>query len=170
MKSKGLIAGNTILTVVLASVVLIVVVGGLFFYFTSQGQKDTQPAFTPVQVTGTEKGDIDYQEPVDTVVIETKEVSRGNFDRAEGGNIYFGEGTLTELPLTIDEVALTCTTQNLASAAELDYNLVTKVVRTTAAEIGALISSGELIVVFASDVNGVFRAHTVALSASSCPK
>jgi hypothetical protein len=159
-----------------ALVVIIVAAGlfGLYYYLNLGGITPNIPITerTGLSVTtGPQKGDIGYKEEDTTVVVGTKEISGGTFDRVEGGLIYFdSSGVATSLPLTTDEVAIQCTTQYLANAKELDFDQVTKVVISSPSELGAQIPAAEPVVIFASDVDGVLRAHTIALAAASCPK
>ena len=116
-----------------------------------------------------ESGDLGYEEPQTKVAIGTEGVSKGVYSKVEGGNIFFdSNGAMTQLPLTVDEVVLACTDQNLDNATELDYNQVTKVNIYTPDTLGVNIPDGQTIVVFASDVEGTLRAHTVALASTSC--
>ena len=116
------------------------------------------------------KGDYGYQETETLITIGTEGVSKGTFDSVEEGVINFVSGSeIVKYPLTEDEVILSCTTQNLALANELDFDLVTNVIISTPTDIGGLIPTEEYIVVFAQDVEGVMRVHTVAIDASKCP-
>lgn len=166
--------------------VFIIVVGGaglllLGYYFLTQNQsglKSEQGMPGQIKfeekkagefVENPQKGDLGYQEPQTKIEIGTQGVTKGTFEKVENGNIFLRAGdTLTQLPLTIDEVALNCTTQDLAAATELDFNLVTKVQVSKPAELGNLIPANENLVVFAQDVEGVNRAHTIAMDASKC--
>lgn len=160
--------------VILSLVVL--AFGGLFLYFGNQGvgtQAPAQLTDTPRTITRSDgisqKGDLDYQEPDTTVTIGTKEVSRGRFEKVEEGSIFYEEeGVLTQVPLTADEVVLACTSQNLSSVNELDFDQVSVVNVVTPGEVGGQIPLNAPIVVFAQDVEGVFRAHTIAMSAAFC--
>ncbi len=150
--------------------------GGLFLYFGNRGVGTQAPARltdAPRTITRSDgipqKGDLDYQEPDTTVTIGTKEVSRGRFEKVEGGSIFYEEeGVLTQVPLTADEVVLACTNQNLSSANVLDFDQVSVVNVVTPGEVGGRIPLNAPIVVFAQDVEGVFRAHTIAMSAAFC--
>ena len=162
--------------IILAGVVGLSLLG--FYLFSQSRLKPGQS--TPEQikfdekpvgefVENPEKGDLGYQEPQTKIEIGTQGVTKGAFEKVEDGNIFLRAGdTLTHLPLTIDEVAFNCTTQDLSSATELDFNLVTKVQVSTPAELGNLIPANENLVVFAQDVEGVIRAHTIAMDASKC--
>jgi hypothetical protein len=157
---------------IILSVTAVLLVGGLYFYLISRKRGSQIPTRQPANVIreeGPGKGEVGYEEASTTVAIGTKEVSIGDFNKVEDGNIFYEEnGTSTELPLTIDEVVLACTNQNLAGASELDYGQITSIYTMTPAELGGRIPQGEQIVVFTSDVDGILRAHTVAISASSC--
>lgn len=114
-------------------------------------------------------GDIGYVEPVHTVEIGTEKVSSGNFEKVEEGEIYFeSNGAIKKLPLTPDRVAIFCTTQTLEGATQADSKLATSVNRSTPAELSSQIPEDELILVFADDVNGVLRAHTIVMASSTC--
>lgn len=162
---------------ILMVAVLTVLVFGLFFVFGKRTKEGVPPeTVRPTQrplpdISGTpEKGEIGYQEPDTTVEVGTKEVSDGNFDRVEGGKIYFGGAlTLTELPLTSEEVSVACTTQSLSGIKELDYDLITKINIFSPSEVGEKIPEGEPIVVFATVVDGVLKAHTIVIASTSCP-
>ena len=116
-----------------------------------------------------QKGELNYQEPQSTVEIGTKEVTKGTFEKVENGNIFVREGDkLTQIALTVDEIAVSCTTQDLSSATELDFNQITKVNVATPANLATFIPAQETVVVFTQQVEGVNQAHTVALDASKC--
>lgn len=164
MKNLGLEVKILIVLVLLA-----LGLGGVFLY---QGRTQRQVSVQPQPATapqGPKKGEIGYEEPKTTVAIGTKEVSKGTFEKVEAGNIYFvSEGVTIQLPLTVGEVVLSCTNQDLAGATELDYDQVTSVHIMNPETIGGRIPAQEPVVVFAADVSGVLRAHTVAIAASSC--
>ena len=110
-----------------------------------------------------QKGELNYQEPQSTVEIGTKEVTKGTFAKVENGNIFVREGDkLTQIALTVDEIAVSCTTQDLSSATELDFNQITKV------NLATFMPAQETVVVFTQQVEGINQAHTVALDASKC--
>ena len=158
----------------MVGVIGVVLLGGVFTYLGLRKPKSRAPTQVSTRrVTtapeGVEPGEEGFQEPETTVVIGSEEVSRGNFEKAEGGQLYYKKlGVLTALSLTEDEVVLACTNQDLNTAVELDYDQIVSIKTTTPAEIAGQIPTGEMIVVFATDIEGVFRAHTVALAASSC--
>ena len=119
--------------------------------------------------TNPQKGQFGYEEPQTKVMIGSQGVTKGTFEKVEGGNIFLREGnTLTSLPLTLEEVVLSCTKQDLAVALELDFDQVTKVEISTPTEIGSLIPANEPVVTFAQDVAGTLRVHTVAMDSSKC--
>jgi hypothetical protein len=153
-----------------AAVVLIAtLVLGYFLYRVSQGKKSSSSPAQVVQEDASEKGEIGYQEPTTTVQIGSEKVSGGSFSKVEDGKIFYEkDGVATSLPMTEDEVVLSCTNQDLNNAVELDYDQVTSVYVMTPAELGVRIPAGESIVVFADYVEEVLRAHTVAMAASSC--
>ncbi|KKQ83182.1 MAG: hypothetical protein UT06_C0026G0005 [Candidatus Woesebacteria bacterium GW2011_GWA1_38_8] len=100
-----------------------------------------------------------------------QEVSKGNFQKVEGGLIYYEEaGTVSTLPLTVDEIAVNCTDQPLATATELDYTQIKKVQVYNSETIIGKIPENEPIVVFAAMVGDALTAHTVALATASCPQ
>lgn len=99
--------------------------------------------------------------------IGTREVSRGDFKKVEEGNIYYGEYLL---PLTPEQIALVCTSQNLTTAEAVDYNLVTDVKALTPDTVMDNIRKGEQIAVFAEDIETVLTVHTIAVSSASCPQ
>ncbi|OGK14171.1 hypothetical protein A3I50_03525 [Candidatus Roizmanbacteria bacterium RIFCSPLOWO2_02_FULL_37_9] len=167
---------SLIIIIIFLSVVGLSLLG---FYLFSQNQiKPEQPIPEQTQteekvvdrfVENPEKGQLGYQEPQTKIEIGTQGVTKGTFEKIEDGNIFLRDGdTLTQLPLTTDEVAFDCTTQDLSSATELDFDQVTKVQVTTSSELQNLIPANENIVVFAQEVEGVNRAHTIAIDASKC--
>ena len=99
--------------------------------------------------------------------IGTKEVSRELFKMVENGMIYYGEYIL---PLTEDQVALVCTSQELSSDAAVDYRLATDVKALTPETIMENIRIGEPVIVLANDDSGTLTAHTLVISSSSCPE
>ena len=160
----------------LLGVVTLVLVGlaGLYLYLRSG--KQMKPSSTtlqpPVAETPlTDQAEIGPQNEETTVTIGSQGVSRGSFDKVESGEIYFrGTSGITKLPLTIDEVVLACTDQDFADATELDFDQITKINIYNNQTIGDNLEVGDTIVVFATDVEGTLRAHTIALnnSSSSC--
>ncbi len=152
-------------------VLVAILVLGYFLYVVSQGGVKKEP-LAPAQVVQedtSKKGEIGYQEPTTTVQIGSEKVSGGSFVKVEDGKIFFNSsGTETVLPLTSDEVVLACTNQTLAGASELDYDQITSIHPEKPTEIGGKIPASEYVVVFAEYVEGVLRAHTIAISASSC--
>lgn len=142
---------------------VLLVAGAVIFKFVGTGSDSTQ------QVPGVDEPLRITKETQRTVKIGTREVSSGNFEKVEDGQIYYlDEGELTALPLTVDEIVLACTNQNLETATELDYDQIVKINIFTPDTIGDAIAANEFIVVFAADVEGVLRAHTVAIDASAC--
>lgn len=160
---------NKLLIVIILGVLFL----GLYLYISQRKPeselKKVEIAPT-IQITqGAKQGELDYQEPQTKIEIGTQGVAKGTFEKIEAGNIFLRVGdTLTQFPLTNDEVALSCTTQDLSSVTELDFNQVTKVKVTTPAGIAALIPLQEPVVVFAQVVEGVNTVHTVAMAASKC--
>ena len=164
---------NTKILVVLASVLGIFFLAGIFMYFNRASTKPDQKILETTPTTeitgGPRKGELEYQEPQTKIEIGTEGVTKGTFEKVENGNIFVKEGdTLTQLPLTVDEIAVSCTTQDLSSATELDFDKVTKVNVATPANLATFIPANETVVVFSQIVDGVNRVHTVALDASKC--
>ena len=159
-------------------IVIVFVLGVLFllglYLYISQGKpkselKKVEEAPTIGITEGPKQGELDYQEPQTKIEIGTQGVTKGTFEKVEAGNIFLREGdTLIQFPLTSDEVAVSCTTQDLSSATELDFNLVTKVKVATPTGVADLIPAQEQVVVFAQVVEGVNTVHTVAMDASKC--
>ena len=157
---------------------LIIILGVLFllglYLYLRQGRPESELKKVEIapanQITqGAKQGELDYQEPQTKIEIGTQGVTKGTFEKVEAGNIFLREAdTLTQFPLTNDEVAVSCTTQDLSSVTELDFNQVTKVKVTTPTDIAALIPLQEPVVVFAQVVEGVNTVHTVAMAASKC--
>jgi len=149
----------------------VVLLAGVGYFLYTKSKSIATPAGKDVVDFGkAKKGEVGYEEPNTKVTIGSKEVEKGTFEKVEAGKITFvNSGNTIELPLTIDEVIISCTDQELASATQLDYNQVVKVIPTTPDKIGDLIPPSEPIVVFSADVAGVLRAHTVAMASSACP-
>jgi hypothetical protein len=129
--------------------------------------------FTPTPIPTVTPGSSSTSEDKETekskTVIGTQGVSKGIFSKVEAGFIFIKDGSLNvKVPLTTDEVVLACTSQSLFSATELDYDQVTSVKISNPQEIGSLIPVGENIVLFASDVAGTSRVHTVAMDEDNC--
>lgn len=159
----------------LVAAVLIVVagLGGLYYYlnFAGGGRRSSGPQVTEIPVTGGEGQASAPQNQKTTIEIGSEGVSRGEFEKVEEGEIYFSDGTVTsKMPLTIDEVVLACTDQDFTNASELDFELITNINVYNNQTIEGKINPGDTVVVFATDVEGTLRAHTVALhnSATSC--
>ncbi|OGM21490.1 hypothetical protein A2863_03670 [Candidatus Woesebacteria bacterium RIFCSPHIGHO2_01_FULL_38_9b] len=151
--------------------IVAVAIGGIWFYtnYGNANRKTTQvqqPSFPE----NPQKGDYGYKEEQTTVAIGTQGISKGSFVKVENGNIFVKVGTAqTQYPMTVDEVVLACTSQDLAAATELDYEQIARIKVTNAGEIGGLIPANQAIVVFAQDVEGTLRVHTVAMDVADCP-
>lgn len=141
--------------------------GGIWLYNNIRRPATTQ---TPQFPENPQKGDFGYQEEQTTVEIGTQGTAKATFNRVENGNIFINEGgEVKQYPLTVDEVVIACTSQDLEGAAELDYDAITKILISNPAEIGGKLPANEPVVVFSQDVEGVVRVHTVAMSAEKCP-
>lgn len=152
-------------------ILLLVLIVGVLAIFFLQNNRKTSQVGEVVPTAGPQRGDIGFVEPTTTVKIGSKEVSKGNFQKVEGGLIYYEEaGVVSTLPLTVDEIAVNCTDQPLATATELDYTQIKKVQVYNSETIVGKIPVNEPIVVFAALVEDVLTAHTVALATSSCPQ
>ena len=146
--------------------------------YSQNSQKQVVPPTTvpesnqqlDTQDTGPKKGQLNYQEPQTTVLIGTAGVTKGTFEKAENGEIYLSTDVdvQTKLPLTLEEVVISCTKQDLSTATELDFNLVSKVNVFTADNLNPQIAVGTPVVLFAQNVEGVNRVHTVAMPESRC--
>ena len=155
---------------IIVVLVIVLIFGGIGIYLLLSGRKPAQVT-EDVPTIGQQRGDIGFVEPTTTVKIGTKEVSKGNFQKVEGGLIYYEEaGTVSTLPLTVDEIAVNCTDQPLATATELDYTQIKKVQVYNSETIIGKIPENEPIVVFAAMVGDALTAHTVALATASCPQ
>lgn len=161
--------------ILVSFLIILLFVGGSFALYrylrlTKAPSVQPTPGRQVASPTLTQAGQ-EKEEKIKKSVIGTREVSRGTFQKVEGGIIFYtSNGTTSQLPLTADEVVLACTKQDLATATELIYSEITRVNILTPAQLGPKIPASETIVVFAQDVEGVFRAHTVAMAAESCGK
>ncbi len=126
----------------------------------------------PTIPKGPRKGQKNYQEAVTQIAIGTEGVTKGMYQKVENGEIYISTNAdiVTKLALSQDEVAITCTKQNLTSATELDFNQVTKVEVATPANLDSKIEQNESVVLFAQQIEGINRVHTIALPEESCSK
>ena len=151
----------------IAVVIIIgVSLGGVWLFLNFRKTPSVVPQFPE----NPQKGDYGYQEEQTTVEIGTQGTSQVGFSKVENGKIFiYEDGNLKDYPLTVDDVVLACTSQDLEGATELDYNAITKIIISNPAEIGAKISVNEPVVVFSQEVDGVVRVHTVAMSADKCP-
>src|SRR3989344_3735276 len=158
MKEKYL---NILLSVFVVAAILATV---FLFRLYSGGKPSKEESFpTPIP----RKGEIGYQEKDTKVKIGSEEFSSGKFRKIEAGSIFFDDGgDLTTFPLTQDEVVLSCTSQYLPNASELDLDQVISIDITTPSELSGKIPKDEFIVVHASDVAGKVTAHTVFIDAS----
>jgi hypothetical protein len=155
---------NTLLVVL--AVIVLIALGGVFGYFYLIDKDEVSPGLSSERK---------FVPPPDIVkevthveekfTIGTKKVSRGDFKKVEKGNIYYGEYLLS---LTPEQVALVCTSQDLATAEVVDYKLVTDVKALTPDTVVDNIRKGEPIVVFAEDIEAVLTAHTIAINSASC--
>lgn len=158
---------NVKLFVVMA-LVLLLGVGAAFVFLNFKKNEVEQQA--PIFPENPQKGDFGYRETKTTVSIGTDGIFKGTLEKIEAGDIFFNVGSdLVQYGLTVDEVVVSCTTQDLDSATELDYNLVTNIIVTNPDELGQYITAGDELVAFSDDVEGVLRVHTIAIDASKCP-
>lgn len=149
---------------ILVGVLVLVVVGGGWWF------KKTRPVMVevPAAEQGIGPGEVGYQEPKSKTAVGSKEVSRGIFEKVEGGKLYYTEGGVqTVIPLT-SEVAIQCTGQELENIAEYDYNQVAKVRIVVPGEVADIVTADQPIVVLATKEGEVFRANTVAVAADKC--
>src|SRR3990170_2299830 len=146
--------------------IAVTLVGG--FLALRAGKKSSEKEMSPIPTSGPAKGEVGYQEPTHTATIGTKEVAGGAFEQIADGKIYYSDsGVSTAIQMT-DEVVLACTTQDLASANELDFNLITKINPMTPSEMAGKIPAATPIVIFSSSSAGTFKAHTVAVANDLC--
>ena len=158
-------------------IILALVFTGLLFSYLRNSQRSnltdtpaTEESQTVDNDSGPLKGELNFQEPQTKIEIGTEGLTKGTFEKVEGENIFIrtSDDSITRLALTIDEIAVTCTTQDLSSATELDFNQVVKVEVTTPSGLTAFIPANETVVVIAQNVDTVNRVHTVALDANKC--
>ena len=155
---------------IIVVLVIVLILGGIGIYLLLSGRKPAQVTEV-VPTVGPQRGDIGFVEPTTTVKIGSKEVSKGNFQKIEGGVIYYEDaGVVNTLPLTTDEIAVNCTDQSLDTATELDYKLIKKVKVYSSGTIIGKVPENEPIVVFAAMVGDTLTAHTIALATASCPQ
>lgn len=165
---------NSKMLVGLTVVLGLVFVFGLYSYFKKAPPKPEQKMVeeekAPTVSQGPKKGELGYHEPNRTMKIGTAGLTRATFEKVENGDIFLNEGeTLTKLPLTVDEVAVLCTPQDLATASEIDFKQVKKVKVVTPAGVAPLIKAQTSVVAFAqADSAGVIRVHTIAMSDAEC--
>ena len=161
--------------IILVIVLAVSLGGGLYFYYSNKNQKE-QPivsqeptAENPIPTEGPKKGELDYQETETKIEIGTGGLSKGTYERIENNNIFIRNGdTLTQYPLTTDEFNIQCTTQDLTSANELDYDLINNVKIASAATANRYLTEDENIVLLSQNVNGVITAHTAFKNSSNC--
>jgi len=151
-------------------VIVTLALAGTWFYL-NKGKTKEQPVNTETQFPANpQKGDFGYNEPKTKVSIGSEGILGGNFVKVENGTIYVKTNTgQVQYPLVTDQVGLACTKQDLVTARELDYELVDRIVQSSPGDIGSLIPASQAIVVFAQDVEGTLRVHTVALATDKCP-
>lgn len=150
-------------------VIALLIFGGVtgFFYFSDKETfkkttSDREFVPPPDLITKTAATPVP-----DKFTIGTKEVSRELFKKVENGSIYYGDYIL---PLTEDQVALVCTSQDLASEDAVDYRLATDVKALTPDTVMDNVRKGEPVIVLANDDSGILTAHTLVISSASCPE
>jgi hypothetical protein len=154
--------------IIVLILVLVLIIGVAAIYLLLSKNKAKTGNITTPNSQGEDAG---IAKPTTTVKIGTKEVSKGNFQKIEGNVIFYEDGgEVSSLPLTTDEIAINCTDQSLATAAELDYKQIKKVKVYNPKTIIGTIPDQEPIVVFASMIGDTFKAHTIAMKTSSCPQ
>ena len=145
--------------------VIIVLALGALLYLTSQNRKLAERNLNlPAGIEDISPP----QNQVTTVEIGSAGTSKGVFEKVESGEVYYKDGvTSVKLPLTIDEIVVACTDQNFTGATELNFDLVTKINVYNNESIVGKIQPGEVIVLFATEVDGVTRVHSIAVNNSS---
>ena len=98
--------------------------------------------------------------------MENKEFKvRNHWNRKSLVVIKVGRNSYTVLA---DELVLACVKQDLTNTKSIDLNLVVKVRILSSEEIQAILPVGEPIVVNATEVDGVYKAHTINVTSVVC--
>lgn len=164
---------------VVIALVLVGAAGMALFYYYSKPDLQEDVVTEDRQITAdsldrTLNQPTPTPDPANVIVpaqIGTENVVAGVFVDSNNGELNYSVGLQTyKLPLALENVSVMCTTQNLQSIKELDFNMIVDVIISTPSEVATHIPKGEGIVIFADKVNEVLRAHTIAVSAEACIK
>ena len=157
---------KVLIPLIIAGIITLFIFAFVFVFFRSQNEQkpSVDESMTPEKVEEITK---DHNSIVD---VGGQDIKAGKFISAQGGNLTFQiSGGNEEVPLTEDDVVISCSDQDLTDSSKLDFDQITKVNIFRPDEIGDKLKSGESIVVFTADVNGTRRAHTIVVPNSLCP-
>lgn len=162
---------NSKLTLIVV-ILLVAVVGMLAFYVL---RNNSLPVVTK---TGSDEeivrnsGASGGFEKINTAVVgvDNKEVSKGAFEKVESAEIYFQDdrGKSLKLPLAGEELSFMCTSQELDTAQEIDFDQVSRVEVIGPTFLSQKIAQDTPVMILANAVDGVFQAHTVVANAQDC--
>lgn len=163
---------------VISVIALALVGGGVFWYVNSLPKKGTfdsddfarEREFRPTIPALFEDDEEKPEWYSEDAVIElgTKEFKGGGFEKIENGRIYYWKNGGPVSQSLTDELVLACVKQDLTNASSIDLNLVAEVLFLSPSEMQAILQPGEPIVVNATEVDGVYKVHTINVSSAVC--
>lgn len=156
------------ITTLILLVVLIVGLVGIYLLLSNKGKigfGGKTPVPTASQVS--EK----VIAPTAATKIGSKEISKAQFRKIEGGKIFYEEnGEVISVALNKEGVTLNCTNQPLNSATVIDNTQIKRIKFYTPETIVGIIPQNETVIVFTTMVGDTLTAHTIAMKTASCPQ
>lgn len=165
-KNKSVLIG------IVSLVVLVGLVIGVYLYFKNEDSLiDNETSDLVDFKNNPKKGEPGYIEKDSVRSEDGSVVYKGGFEKVDGGKIFLKSAdTVTELHLSLEEIAIQCSPEDLEKISGYDLHKIVGVKLMIPERIQSIIPRGTPVFLFASRLDESVVIHTVVVPQALCLK